>query len=196
MSWLVCTKRIDFDFLLTCSRSSTPLHPTPLDSLYWSRQASWASCTANGQLDQRLGTDVTIRSEQTERTNERTHEQPNQDQNPQRIKPKSITIRTEPNWTDNSPIYPCVCVCMYIWSVSKPVVSICAGNQAHCLDLGMHGVSPVSSSFAPSLAPFLPLSLCFTDLPSRRSHRTLAWSDRCSFCRLQRRRQRRSRLAS
>lgn len=114
MSWLVCTKRIDFDFLLTCSRSSTPPHSTRLDSLYWSRQASWASCTANGQLDQRLGTDVTIRSEQTERTNERTHEQPNQDQNPQRIKPKSITIRTEPNRTDNSPIYPCVYVCVCV----------------------------------------------------------------------------------
>lgn len=108
--------------------------------------------------------------------------------------------RTEPTTVLSIHVcmYVCVWVCMYIWSVSKPVVSICAGNQAHCLDLGMHGVSPVSSSFAPSLhslPPFLPLRLCCTDLPSRRSHRTLAWSDRCSFCRLQRRR-RRSRLAS
>lgn len=173
------------------------LHPTPLDSLYWSRQASWASCTANGQLDQRLGTDVTIRSEQTERTSEHMN-------NPTKTKTPNVSsqraLQSVPNRTDNSPIYPfmCVWVCMYIWSVSKPVVSICAGNQAHCLDLGMHGVSPVSSSFARSqhsLPPFLPLRLCCTDLPSRRSHRTLAWSDRCSFCRLQRRR-RRSRLAS
>lgn len=152
MSWLVCTKRIDFDFLLTCSRSSTPPHSTRLDSLYWSRQASWASCTANGQLDQRLGTDVTIRSEQTERTNEHMN-------NPTKTKTpnvssqralQSVPNRTEPTTVLSIHVCMCVWVCMYIWSVSKPVVSICAGNQAHCLDLGMHGVSPVSSSFAPS----------------------------------------------
>jgi len=54
------------------------------------------------------------------------------------------SIQFKPSQVE-SPIY----IYVSIRSVSKPVVSICASNQAHCLNLGMHGAEPAPFPLVP-----------------------------------------------